>query len=196
MNLTENRGTWTEEQWAAIQSSGEVLVAAAAGSGKTAVLIERILRRITDPLNPVDINQFLVVTFTNAAAQEMRERMRSALEKQLFEREGTEAENLMRQLSLLSQAHITTLHSFCLELLRQYFYLLDLDPTFRVADEAEAHLLRQDVLADLFDCRYEEEDQAFLKLVDCLGSDRDDRGLAEQLLKTYFFAYSQSDPMG
>lgn len=194
MQRTDTLTKWTEEQRAAIRGRGEILVAAAAGSGKTAVLIERILRLITDPVAPVDIDHLLVVTFTNAAAQEMRERMRAALEKQLFAQEGAQGERLMRQLALLSHSHITTLHSFCLELLRQYFYLLDLDPGFRVADEIETALLRQEVMDTLFDSRYEKNDPVFLQLVECLGTDRDDHTLAEQILRIYFFAYSQAYP--
>ena len=184
-----NKPKWTAEQNAAISLRGQLLVAAAAGSGKTAVLVERLIRRITDPEEPVDVDRFLVVTFTKAAANEMRERIGKALDNALFqEQEPGEIERLLHQRNLLYRASITTLHSFCLELIRKYFFQLELDPAFRVADQAEADLLRQDVLEDLFETRYENEDLAFLKLVDAFGSDRDDQPLMEHVLHLYAFA--------
>src|SRR5680860_1368733 len=170
---------WTAEQHAAITFRGQLWVAAAAGSGKTSVLVERLIHRITAPEEPEDIDRFLVVTFTKAAANEMRERIGKALDDALFrEQESREVERLLRQRTLLHRASITTLHSFCLELIRKYFYQLELDPAFRVADQAEADLLRLDVLEDLFETRYVRVDLAFLKLV----------------LRLYSFAYSQPHP--
>lgn len=190
-----SKPNWTVEQRAAIALRGQLLVAAAAGSGKTAVLVERLIHRITDPEEPVDVDRFLVVTFTKAAANEMRERIGKALDDAVFHKQATEeVERLLRQRVLLQQASITTLHSFCLELIRKYFYQLELDPAFRVADQAEADLLRQDVVEDLFETRYEREDQDFLKLVDAFGSDRDDQPLMEHILRLYEFAYSQAQP--
>ncbi len=186
---------WTVEQRAAISLRGQLLVAAAAGSGKTAVLVERLIHRITDPEERVDVDRFLVVTFTKAAANEMRERIGKALDNALFqEQESEEIERLLYQRNLIYRASITTLHSFCLELIRKYFYQLELDPAFRVADQAEAELLRQDVVEDLFETRYERVDLAFLKLVDAFGSDRDDQPLMEHVLHLYAFAYSQPHP--
>jgi len=186
---------WTVEQQAAISLRGQLLVAAAAGSGKTAVLVERLIQRITDPVVPVDVDRFLVVTFTKAAASEMRERIGKAIEEALCVAQETgEIERLLRQRTLLQRANITTLHSFCLELIRKYFYLLELDPAFRVADQAEADLLRQDVVEELFEARYERVDLSFLKLVDAFGSDRDDQPLMEHVLRLFTFAYSQPHP--
>ncbi|HZK85909.1 MAG TPA: UvrD-helicase domain-containing protein [Desulfosporosinus sp.] len=186
---------WTVEQHAAITLRGQLLVAAAAGSGKTAVLVERLIHRITDCEDPVDVDRFLVVTFTKAAANQMRERIGKALDDKLFrEQESHEVERLLQQRTLLNRASITTLHSFCLELIRKYFYQLELDPAFRVADQAEADLLRQDVVEDLFESRYKRVDLAFLKLVDAFGSDRDDQPLMEHILRLYVFAYSQPHP--
>ena len=183
------------EQHAAITLRGQLLVAAAAGSGKTAVLVERLIRRITNPEESEDVDHFLVVTFTKAAASEMRERIGKALDEALFhEQEPREIERLLRQRTLLLRASITTLHSFCLELIRKYFYQLELDPAFRIADQAEADLLRQDIVEDIFETRYERADLAFLQLVDAFGSDRDDQPLMEQILRLYEFAYSQPDP--
>ncbi|MGI6119886.1 MAG: helicase-exonuclease AddAB subunit AddA [Desulfosporosinus sp.] len=186
---------WTAEQSAAIELRGSLLIAAAAGSGKTAVLVERLIHRITDDKEPEDIDRFLVVTFTKAAANEMRERIGKALDDAIFhEQETREIERLLRQRTLLHGASIMTLHSFCLELIRKYFYRLELDPTFRVTDQAEADLLRLDVIEDLFETKYEQNDPAFLKLVDAFGSDRDDQPLMEQVLRLYEFAYSQPHP--
>ncbi len=186
---------WTEEQRAAIELRGQLLVAAAAGSGKTAVLVERLIRRITDSHDGVDVDRFLVVTFTKAAAQEMRERVGKALDNALFaETDPNEVERLLHQRALLYRASITTLHSFCMELIRQYFYQLELDPAFRVADTAEADLLRQDTLEDLFEAYYDRENPTFQALVDAFGTDRDDHPLMEQVLRLYDFAISQVHP--
>jgi ATP-dependent helicase/nuclease subunit A len=139
-------GKWTKEQLAAIETTGcNLLVSAAAGAGKTAVLVERVIRLLCRSDNPVDIDRMLVVTFTEAAAAEMRERIASALEKEISVSYHLA---LSKQLSLLNGASISTLHSFCLEVIRRYFYLLeDADPSFRVADEAEAAILQRDVAA-------------------------------------------------
>ncbi|AET68350.1 ATP-dependent exonuclase V beta subunit, helicase and exonuclease domain-containing [Desulfosporosinus orientis DSM 765] len=186
---------WTDEQSAAITLRGELLVAAAAGSGKTAVLVERLIHQITDIHYPVDVDRFLVVTFTKAAANEMRERIGKALDEALFgENDPREIERLLSQRTLLQRASITTLHSFCLDLIRKHFYQLELDPGFRVADQAEADLLRQDVIEELFETNYQKEDQGFMKLVEAFGSDRDDQPLMDYVLSLYTFAYSQSQP--
>ncbi|MDA8229052.1 MAG: UvrD-helicase domain-containing protein [Desulfitobacterium hafniense] len=191
--MTDTR--WTPEQQAAIDLRGQLLVAAAAGSGKTAVLVERLIKRITSPEEIIDVDKFLVVTFTKAAASEMRERVGKSLDDALFkEPEPKEVERLIRQRSLLNKASITTLHSFCMELIRKYFYLLELDPAFRVADEAEAEILRQDIVQDLFESFYEQEDKDFEALVDAFGSDRDDAPLMGLVLSLYEFAFSQVDP--
>src|SRR5690625_2469851 len=135
---------WTKEQTDAIYQSGQdILVAAAAGSGKTAVLVERIIQKVLNEADPIHIDQLLVATFTNAAAQEMRNRVAAALERAL--EENPESAHLKQQLTLLQQASISTLHSFCLDLVKRYSYLIDIDPGFRIADEIESDLLRQEV---------------------------------------------------
>ncbi|HVJ48554.1 UvrD-helicase domain-containing protein [Desulfitobacterium sp.] len=190
-----NEPKWTVEQQAAIELQGQLLVAAAAGSGKTAVLVERLIRRITDHGVRVDVDRFLVLTFTKASANEMRERIGKALDDALFkETDSAEVEHLLHQRALLNQASITTIHSFCMELIRQNFYRLELDPAFRVADQAEADLLRQDIVEDLFDAFYEQENASFEALVEAFGSDRDDQPLMENVLRLYEFATSQVDP--
>jgi len=184
---------WTPEQFDAITSrDGRLLVAAAAGAGKTAVLVERIIKRITDPADPVDVDRLLVVTFTNAAAAEMRERIGLAINRALESDPGSAL--LRRQLALLQRANISTMHSFCLELIRQHFYRLELDPVFRVADEAEAALLQLDVLEELFENRFAAEEQPFLALVDCYGGQQGDTGLQELVLELHKFSRSTPDP--
>lgn len=192
MDLSDKR--WTEEQLAAITTRDtNLLVAAAAGAGKTAVLVERIIRMITDPVRPVDVDQLLIVTFTNAAAAEMRERIASALSKTLGE--NPNSKRLAQQLTMLNRASITTLHSFCLDLLRRYYYLLDLDPGFRVADEVEAELLRLEVLEEVFEERYNREGaDVFAALVDSYGGQRDDIKLQDLVLELYRFSGSHPWP--
>ena len=138
--------TWTDDQRKVIElRDRNILVSAAAGSGKTAVLVERIIKIITDKEQPVDIDRLLIVTFTNAAAAEMRERIGNALENAL--KEQPDDEHLQRQLSLLHNAQITTIDSFCLYVIRNHFHEIDLEPNFRIGDEGELKLLKEDVLA-------------------------------------------------
>lgn len=185
---------WTEAQWQAISERGRhLLVAAGAGAGKTAVLVERIIQRVTDAERPLNIDQLLVVTFTNAAAAEMRERISAAIAAKLAE--CPDDGHLTRQLALLGRASIATLHSFCLDLLRQHFYRLDLDPAFRIADVTEAELLRTDVLERLFEERYQAGDELFTELVDAYGGTHDDSHLQEIMLQLDSFASSHPDPV-
>ncbi len=183
--------TWTDEQLQVIETRHKnLLVSAAAGSGKTAVLVERIIRMITDPDQPVDIDRLLVMTFTNAAAAEMRERVETALGSLLDEDPGNK--NLERQSTLIHHAKITTIDSFCLNLLREHFHELDLDPGFRVADEGELLLLKADVMKELLEEYYGREDERFLQFVDTYASGRTDGGLEDYILKVWEF--SQSNP--
>ena len=141
-----------------------ILVSAAAGSGKTAVLVERIISMVTEEKSPVDIDRLLVVTFTSAAAAEMRERISLAIQKRLAE--DPENVHLQRQSSLLHNAQITTIDSFCLFLIRNNFNDIGLDPGFRIADEGQLRLLRQDVLTELLEQKYQEKSPAFLGCVE------------------------------
>ncbi|MDQ0483491.1 helicase-exonuclease AddAB subunit AddA [Guptibacillus hwajinpoensis] len=183
---------WTDEQWDAIAARNQdVLVAAAAGSGKTAVLVERIIRRLADENDPAEVDRILVVTFTNAAAAEMRHRIGEALEERL--KEDPSSLYLRRQLSMLNRASISTLHSFCMEVLRRYYYEIDLDPAFRVADQTEAALLREEAMEELFEEHYSKpENDAFYDLVDRYSSDRSDVDL--QLLVERLYHFSSSHP--
>lgn len=185
---------WTNEQLEAItDKSGNLLVAAAAGAGKTAVLVERIIRRITDPADPVDIDRLLVVTFTNAAATEMRERIGEAI-SQALEREP-DNRRLQRQMALLGKACITTIHSFCLEVIRSNFQYLDIDPGFRIADETESTLMKLETLQEVFEEQYEKDDNMeFLELLDSYGGNRDDRILMDIVFNLHNFVQSSPWP--
>lgn len=185
---------WTDDQWKAIVASGQdILVAAAAGSGKTAVLVERIIRKILSRENPVDVDSLLVVTFTNASAAEMRHRIGEALEKAL--KENPSSLHLRRQLTLLNKASISTLHSFCLQVVRKYYYLINIDPSFRIADQTEGQLLIDEVLDDLFEEEYSREDnEEFFDLVDRYTSDRSDLELQSLIRELYFFSRSHPTP--
>jgi ATP-dependent helicase/nuclease subunit A len=187
--------SWTDEQWEAIRARGHnLLVAAAAGSGKTAVLVERIIRKVMDEQQPVDVDRLLVATFTKAAASEMRERIREALQKALLA--NPDSTHLRRQLAFVHRASITTLHSFCTEVIRRYFQLIDLDPGFRVADDTEAELLRQDLLSDLLEEHYGEsgEDSHFYRLVDWFSGDKSDDALFKLIQELYDFSRSHPKP--
>lgn len=186
---------WTKEQLDAITGTGcNMLVAAAAGAGKTAVLVERIIRKITDNINPVDIDKLLIVTFTNAAATEMRERIGEAIVKALEQNDSSKG--LQRQRMLLNRASITTIHSFCLEVIRNNFHYIDLDPSFRIADDTEATLLKLEAIEELFEDKYEAESQDtdFLQLVECYSGSRDDSQLQNIILNTFEFVQSYPWP--
>ncbi|GLJ03884.1 helicase-exonuclease AddAB subunit AddA [Bacillus sp. YKCMOAS1] len=188
-----NNSTWTDDQWEAIVSEGQdILVAAAAGSGKTAVLVERLIRKMTRPEDPVDVDRLLVVTFTNASAAEMKHRITEALEKELAKNPGSL--HMRRQLSLMNRANISTLHSFCLQVLRTFYYEIDLDPGFRLADQTEGELLGDEVLDELFEDEYKAGKPSFFELVDRYTSDRHDLDLQWLVKKIYEFSRSHPSP--
>jgi ATP-dependent helicase/nuclease subunit A len=134
---------WTSEQRQVIDLDGcNILVSAAAGSGKTAVLVERIIQKLIRDENPVSVDELLIVTFTEAAAAEMKDRIRGAIEKKL--EEYPENEHLRQQATLIHNAQITTIHSFCLSVIREHFHKIDLDPGFRIGEDGELKLLRHE----------------------------------------------------
>ena len=185
--------SWTKEQQQVIDlRKRNILVSAAAGSGKTAVLVARIIKMITDETNPVDIDRLLIVTFTNAAAAEMRERIGAAIEKALEEQ--PENEHLQRQLTLLHNAQITTIDSFCLYVIRNHFHEIDLEPNFRIGDEGELKLLKGDVLRKVLEQNYEEPTAEFRALVEGYASGRSDEALHGMILSLYEFSCSYPWP--
>ena len=180
---------WTKEQQDAIYDSGSnILVAAAAGSGKTAVLVERIINKVIN--ENVDIDKILVVTFTNAAASEMRERILEAIYKKM--EELPDNKDLQRQLILINKASICTIDSFCLDVIRNNFFEIDVSANFRVADTTEVELLKQEVIDDIFESKYVNNDKDFLKLINTYTTYIDDDPLKELILKIY--GYIQSSP--
>ena len=182
---------WTPAQKSAIDTRDcNVLVSAAAGSGKTAVLVERIISMITDPDKNIDIDRLVVVTFTKAAAAQMKDKIRKALDSMLDENPGDM--NLLRQITLLNNAQITTIDSFCLWIIRNHFPEVNLDPGFRIMDEGEKKLIENDVLEDVLEEFYAEADEEFFNLVDAFGMGRDDSGLVSIIDKIYRF--SRSNP--
>ena len=184
---------WTEDQQKVIESRGcNLLVCAAAGSGKTAVLAERILRLVTDPVRPLDIDSLLVVTFTTAAAAEMKERIRASLENALVQR--PDDVHLQQQVTLVHQAMIMTIHSFCLQVIRDHIQQTDLEPGFRVADEGEIRLLKQDVLDQLLEEQYLDPDEAFLRFADTFATGKSDQAMAEAIRRYYDFSMAYPDP--
>ncbi len=186
--------TWTDDQWKAIVANGQdILVAAAAGSGKTAVLVERMIKKITSKDHPVDVDRLLVVTFTNASAAEMKNRIGEALEKAL--KEDPDSVHLRKQLSLLNKANISTLHSFCLNVIRKYYYLLEIDPGFRIANDTEADLLRDEVMEKLLEEHYSKPNHdRFFDLVDRYSNDRNDHELQNMIRKLYEFSRANPTP--
>lgn len=184
---------WTNEQKQVIDlRDRSLLVSAAAGSGKTAVLVQRIIERICDESHPVDIDRLLVVTFTNAAAGEMRERVQAAIAKRVEEQPDNA--HLRRQEVLAGHAHITTIDSFCLSVLREHFQEIELDPGFRIADEGELKLLQADVLEALLEEEYQEASESFLNFMEAYAPGKDDERAAELILQLYGFAVANPRP--
>jgi ATP-dependent helicase/nuclease subunit A len=182
---------WTSKQQEVIDSRNRnLLVSAAAGSGKTAVLVERIIQMISEGDRPLDIDQLLVMTFTNAAAAEMRERIGAAVEQKLKER--PEDEHLWLQAALIPQAQITTIDSFCLNIIRSHYNSLDIDPAFRMGDEGELSLLRGDCMGEMLENCYDEADAEFARFVEHFGRGKSDRGIEDVILQAWQF--SQSHP--
>ena len=180
---------WTKEQQDAIsKKDSNILVAAAAGSGKTAVLVERIIKKIIE--DKIDIDKILVVTFTNAAASEMRERILDAIYKKM--EENPEDTNLQKQVILLNKASICTIDSFCLDVIRNNFFEIDVSANVRIADSTEILLLKQEVLDDLFEEKYIANDKDFLDLIEKYTKYNKDEELKDLLLNIY--NYIQSSP--
>lgn len=185
---------WTDEQWRAIyERGGNLLLSAAAGSGKTAVLVERVIRALLDTQEPLDVDRLLILTFTKAADGEMRKRIRHALEEELMK--NPYSQHLRKQLLLLPKASITTFHAFCLDLVKRYAYRLEIDPEFRILDESEEKLLQVEVLEEVLEEGYGDPSGAFDALADWFSDDRSDEPLQRLILSLYQFAISQPWPV-
>lgn len=184
---------WTEQQRAVIANrGGTLLVSAAAGSGKTAVLVERVLQRITDPEHPCDIDSFLIVTYTRAAASEMRGKIADALTALVAQQPNHAA--LRRQLMLVHRASITTVHAFCMSLLREHYFELGLTPEFGMADESQITSIQTEMLEEVLERQYNRQDEGFALLADVMGAGRDDRKLKEVVLETFHTMQCSPNP--
>lgn len=185
--------TWTTQQQKVIDlRDRNILVSAAAGSGKTAVLVERILSMVTDPRQPLDIDRMLIVTFTRAAAGEMRERLRTAIEKRLAE--NPDNLHLQKQSTLIYSAQISTIDGFCANVIRNYFHRLDLDPAYRTGDEGELKLLKADVVQEVLEEAYAAGNPDFHCLVECYAAGKTDEGIGDLIRQVYEFAMSYPWP--
>lgn len=185
---------FTDSQWEAVYQAGHnILVSASAGSGKTTVLVQRVIEKVKSGTN---IDELLIVTYTEAAAKEMKERIQVAIQQAITsESEPDKKRHLIRQLSLLTQASISTLHAFCLQVIRRYYYLIDLDPVFRLlTDETEILLLKEDVWEEVREELYGEEVSAFKNLASSYSNDRSDSGLTELIFSLYEFSRANPNP--
>ena len=186
---------WTADQKLAIdQSEKNILVSAAAGSGKTAVLVERILRIVTDPVHPVDVDRLLIVTFTRAAAAEMKDRIGKALEARL--QEEPDNEHLQKQGILLHHAQISTIHGFCTYVIQNYFHQIGLDPGYRIAEDSELAMMKREVLEEILEEEYTKEEADFINFIESFASGKSDRAVEELILRLYEFSVSDPDPEG
>ena len=186
-----NNVTWTDDQWKSIYAKGtDILVAAAAGSGKTAVLVERIIQRILK--DGIDVDRLLVVTFTNLSAREMKHRVDQRIHDAL--REEPNNEHLKQQRIKINQAHISTLHRFCLDLIQQHYDVLNIDPNFRTSSEAENILLLEQTIDDVLEQYYDTLDDDFMALTEQLSSDRDDQTLRDTVKQLYYFSVAHPHP--
>lgn len=184
---------WTTEQESVIHhTEGDLLVAAAAGSGKTAVLVQHVISRIMDPVDPVKLSEMVIMTFTEAAAQEMRDRIKSALEEEL--REHPDSAELIREAGSIQNASISTIDAFCKHFITENYAAIDLDPGFRMGDQGELRLLQGDILEDLLEEEYTAGEEDFLHFVDTFAQGKTDAGIAELIQKLYESASSHPWP--
>ena len=184
---------FSKQQLSAIRSGNEnLLVSAAAGSGKTTVLVERIIRKVLDRDHPVDIDRILVMTFTKAAADQMRDKILKSIDEKMALDPGNR--HLSRQSMLVHNAQIGTIHSFCLNVIRNHFQEAGIDPDFRVADEGECKLLRQEVLSGVLESAYETADDEFIYMTECLAAGKSDSGLDDIIDSLYDYSMSHPAP--
>lgn len=194
--LRPHNEQFTDSQWQAVFDGDEnILVSASAGSGKTTVLVRRVIEKIK---SGIDLDRLLIVTYTEAAAKEMKERIQVALQKAISEASApTLQRHFTRQLALLPTANISTLHAFCLTVIRRFYYLIEADPVFRLlTDETETLLLKEDVWDDLRETFYAENQAAFYRLTENFSNDRNDEGLTKLIFSFYDFAKANPDPDG
>lgn len=201
--LKPETSKFTDKQWEAIYDSDKnILVSASAGSGKTMVLVNRLIEKIKDKEKKVNVDELLVVTFTNAAAREMKERIQREIQEEINAEHDSELrQHLVSQIPLIAQANISTIHSFCLKVIQRYYYLIDIDPVFRLlTDETEKELMKEDVLEDVLEGKFEEVNSAedtnetFLHLAKTYANDRSLDSLKELILSLFEFSMAHPHP--
>lgn len=184
---------WTKEQKKVIeQRDADILVSAAAGSGKTAVLVERIIQKVVDEEHPLDVDRLLVVTFTKAAAGEMKERIAAALDEKV--KENPQNQHCAKQLSLVHKAQITTIHSFCMNLVKDYFYALGIDPNISPGEEGRLSVLRSEILDEILEEAYEKKEPDFINFIESYSPGKNDQIISDYILKLYQNARSHVEP--
>ncbi|MCC8073921.1 MAG: helicase-exonuclease AddAB subunit AddA [Clostridiales bacterium] len=184
---------WTQQQNNAITARGRnILVSAAAGSGKTAVLVERVIKMITDKDNPVELDRLLIVTFTNAAAAEMKYRISKSLNDLL--KQSPNDSFILKQISLLPNAMICTIDSFCTNLVRENFFELSISQDFTILEENDLDLIQETVIDELINEYFEKGDSRFISLVESFTTPNSDRDLITSIKKTLRFIYAQPFP--
>lgn len=182
----------TKAQQRAIEEKGSILVSAAAGSGKTAVLVERVISQLCDKENPTRADELLIVTFTNAAAAEMRSRIENRLEEECRKHPNDTA--LLLQKHLLSNAKICTIDSFCIDLVRENFEKLDISPDFKIGDSSTLESINQEVLFSILNRYLEEKDPLFFELLDIVGAEFDEKNFAQLVLSVYEYSRQLPSP--
>ena len=185
---------FTDQQWEAVHASGSnLLISASAGSGKTMVLVNRIIEKIK---KGTAIDELLVVTFTNAAAKEMKERIQTAIQKEInADPDSNTRHHLVAQLPKLGHANISTLHSFCLKVIERYYYLIDFDPVFRqLTDETEIELIKEDIWDEILEEFYTESDPDFLRFMEAYSGDRSDTKITQMVFQLHEFSRANENP--
>ena len=185
---------FTDQQWEAVHASGSnLLISASAGSGKTMVLVNRIIEKIK---KGTAIDELLVVTFTNAAAKEMKERIQTAIQKEInADPDSNTRHHLVAQLPKLGHANISTLHSFCLKVIERYYYLIDFDPVFRqLTDETEIELIKEDVWDEILEEFYRESDPEFIRFMEAYSGDRSDAKITQMVFQLHEFSRANENP--
>lgn len=185
---------FTDQQWEAIHTTGtNLLISASAGSGKTMVLVNRIIEHIK---KGISIDELLVVTFTNAAAKEMKQRVQSTIQNEInSDPDPKTRHHLVQQIPKLGHANISTLHSFCLQVIERYYYLIDFDPVFRqLTDDTEIELIKEEVWEELLESLYEKREDSFIEFMEAYSGSRDDDQVTEMVFQLHDFSRAHEEP--
>ena len=183
---------WTKEQSEVISHrKGNLLVSAAAGSGKTAVLVEHVIDRLLDKEHPISLSSVVLMTFTEAAASEMKERIKARLKEAFLENRDPHIE---RELAELPNANISTIDAFCKRLIEENYTSLKIEPNFRIGEKNELALLKEDIVEELLEEEYGKKEESFLSFVDRYSTGKQDKGIQEIIVKLYYLAVASPFP--